>query len=184
MATGPSLVAEDVDWCRGKAPVIAVNDAYRLAPWADVLYACDARWWEAHGGVMDFQGDKYGLEHQAHHWGVTVLKQTGRRGIETNPAAVCTGGNSTYQALNVAVHLGARRVLLLGCDMAHWPGGPSHFFGEHPRKLHKGHAFEKWRDYFASAVEPLRALGITVVNCSRRTALECFPRQPLREALP
>jgi hypothetical protein len=178
------LTADDVDWCRGRAPVIAVNDAYRLAPWADVLYACDAKWWAAHDGVMAFGGEKYGLQHQANHWGVTVLQQTGHEGIETAPSGVRTGRNSTYQAMNVAVHLGARRILLLGCDMAQWPGQPTHFFGEHPRKLKVAPPFALFHQYFDSMVEPLRALGVAVVNCSRRTALTSFPCQPLREALP
>jgi hypothetical protein len=44
VASGPSLCPSDVDRVRGRARVIAVNDGYRLAPWADVLYACDRRW--------------------------------------------------------------------------------------------------------------------------------------------
>ena len=42
---GPSLTAADAAQCRGRARVIAINDAYRLVPWADLLYFCDYRWW-------------------------------------------------------------------------------------------------------------------------------------------
>ena len=45
IASGPSLTQADVDYVRGKARVIVVNNGYLLAPWADVLYAADARWW-------------------------------------------------------------------------------------------------------------------------------------------
>ena len=31
---------------------IAVNDAWRLTPWAFALYACDRQWWEVHGEVV------------------------------------------------------------------------------------------------------------------------------------
>jgi hypothetical protein len=42
-ATGPSFTAEVAEACRGY-PTIAVNDAYRLFPWADILYASDGAW--------------------------------------------------------------------------------------------------------------------------------------------
>ena len=75
IATGPSLTAEDVDYCRGKARVIAINDAYTLAPWADALYATDAKWWHWHRGVASFTGAKWSMEHSA--WG-THRAQDGR----------------------------------------------------------------------------------------------------------
>ena len=44
---GPSLNKEDIEYCREKKGVrfIAINDAYRLAPFADILYAADKKWW-------------------------------------------------------------------------------------------------------------------------------------------
>lgn len=184
LGTGPSLTAEDVAFVQGKAPVIAVNDAYRLAPWADVLYACDAKWWDVHQGVPSVAGMKLTLEARAEQWpGVRGLARTGDRGIETDPTGVRTGQNSGYQAMNVAVHLGARRILLLGYDMAPSAEGRSHWFGDHPLRLRRPSPYALFRDRFASAVEPLAALGVEVINCSRQTALTCFPRQSLAEAL-
>ena len=183
LASGPSLTAEDVAFCRGKAPVIAVNDTVRLAPWADVLYACDAKWWEHHQGVPTFTGLKLGLEHPAHRFGVQILGNAGGEGLALNPAEVMTGLNSGYQAINVAVHLGAKRIVLLGYDLEARPGHKSHFFGDHPVGLQKAPGFEQWRERFATLVTPLQALGVSVVNASRQTALRCFPRQSLVEAL-
>jgi hypothetical protein len=51
---GPSLTKEQVDAAghvvvgRAAPKVIAINNAIELAPWADVLYFCDARWYEWH----------------------------------------------------------------------------------------------------------------------------------------
>lgn len=185
LATGPSLTAEDVGWCRGKAPVVAVNDAYRLAPWADVLYAADAKWWRQHQGVPTFRGLRYSLHPDSRKiLEVAVLEHTGDTGIEREPTGLRRGQNSGYQAVNVAVHLGARRILLLGFDVSRWPDQSSHFFGDHPRALQVDSPYESFRRHFATMVKPLQALGVSVVNCSRRTALTCFPCQPLREALP
>jgi len=179
---GPSLTREDVAHCEGRARVIAINDAYLLAPWADVLYACDARWWRWHQGVPGFAGLKYGLERECRHFkGVQVLEQTGIEGLEAAPTGLRTGKNSGYQAINLAVHLGAARVVLLGYDMQR-TGGREHWFGNHPNGSRS--PYDAFARRFASLVQPLRALGVSVVNCSRHTALTAFPRQPLLEVLP
>lgn len=182
IAGGPSLTAEDVEYCRGKAKVIAINDAYKLAPWADVLYACDKRWWDWHRGVTSFTGLKYALQRPALKWpGVQVLQNTGIHGLELKPNGVRNGKNSGYQAINVAVHLGAKRIVLLGYDMQIKLGGPSHWFGDHP--LGGQPPVGSFRGMFAGLVKPLGELGIEVINCSRETALECFPVKALEQVL-
>lgn len=181
---GPSLTSDDVTYCRGKAgAVIAVNDAYRLAPWADALVASDATWWMVHRGVPSFAGLKYSLEAGAARFGATVLRRTGEEGLELDPTALRTGRNSGAAAINVAVHFGASRVLLLGYDMQARNDAQSHWFGAHPKPLRGGSPYPLFRSMFEKMVAPLAAAGVTVINCSRETALTCFSRQPLREAL-
>jgi hypothetical protein len=189
LATGPSLTAADVDYCRGKARVIAVNDAYRLAPWADALIGADASWWLTHRGVPSFAGEKWSVQHNT--WGriherfpdVKRLKNTGTHGIETHPSGLRNGGNSGYLALNLAVHYGAARIVLLGYDMGHRKGGKRHFFGNHPGAMDQQSPFAQFIRAYETAVRPLADLGISVVNCSRSTYLTCFPRAPLADAL-
>jgi hypothetical protein len=185
LATGPSLVQDDVDACRGKSTVIAVNDAWRLAPWADALHASDAAWWRMYQGVPAFAGLKFCLEPAAATWpGVQVLRNTGTDGLETtDPTGVRTGRNSGAAALNLAVQFGATRILLLGYDMDAPDESHSHFFGAHPLGLRGGSPYALFREMFATMVAPLQALGVEVINCSRQTALTCFPRMPLAEAL-
>lgn len=111
-----------------------------------------------------------------------VLRNTGNTGIEAHPSGLRTGRNSGAAAINLAVHFGAARILLLGYDMGHRPGQVSHFFGEHPERLRGGSA-GTYVPMFTFLVEPLKALGIEILNCSRQTALECFPRVALHDAL-
>lgn len=181
---GPSLTAADVEACRGQGTVIAINDAYKLAPWAEVLYACDDKWWRWHKGVPDFQGRKFALEpwrSEARFPDVTVLKNAGIDGLELTPGALRNGRNSGYQAINLAVQLGAVRVLLLGYDMRVAPGGKSHWFGEHPDGAPP--QVQMFLPHFTTLVAPLKAAGVEVLNCSRQTALKAFPRQSLEKAL-
>lgn len=182
VASGPSLTQADVDLCRDRAKVIVVNDGYRMAPWAEALYACDFQWWRVHQGVPSFAGLKFSIHPKAARFGVQVLRNTGPDGLETDPSGLRTGSNSGYQAINLAVHLGAARILLLGYDMQR-TGGKSHWFGDHPYGLQSRPALSLFVRHFATLVPPLRALGIPVINCTRETALTCFPRHPLEDAL-
>lgn len=187
-ATGPSLTAADVNYCRGRCDAaIAINDAWRLAPWADALVASDGRWWQFYKGVPEFAGRKYCLEGSAHHLGVSVLLMTGQTGIETKPTAVRSGMNSGAAAINVAVHFGARRIVLLGYDMAPQDDGKRrrmHFFGDHPAALQRTPPFEVFLRAFDAMRAPLKALGVEVLNASRQTKLKAFPRVALEDAFP
>ncbi len=182
--TGPSLTREDVDYCRGRAKVIAIKHAIDWAPWADAIYSCggDAgKWWQRTGpSLADYAGLRYTLDPKASEW-AQVLKNTGFLGLESDPSGLRTGKNSGFQAINLAVHLGAARIVLLGYDMQPDAKDQDHFFGQH---WHKSRVpFRAFVELFESLVEPLRALGIRVINASRETALKCFERMSIQEAL-
>ena len=66
VASGPSLIQEDIEYCKGKAKIYVVNDCHKIAPFADLLYAADTQWWEYYNGVPDFNGEKWTVSHEAH----------------------------------------------------------------------------------------------------------------------
>jgi len=184
LACGPSLHPDDVAYCRGKATVLAINDSWQLAPWAEALIASDGAWWRHYRGVPEFHGLKFCLEPSASIFpDVTVLRNTGDAGLEVDPSGVRTGRNTGAAAINLAVHFGAKRIVLLGYDMQAATEGRSHFFGVHPRGLRGGSPYPLFRAMLATMAGPLKQAGIVVINASRETALECFQRQPLREVL-
>lgn len=82
------------------------------------------------------------------------------------------GGNSGYQAVNLAFLLGAGTVLLLGFDMQ-----GDHYFGKHPDGLVQNSPF----DGFMRSFETVREKEI--INCSRRTAMTCLRRASLESVL-
>jgi len=180
---GPSLTEADVRYV-GERPhltrTIAIKEAYLLAPWADVLYACDASWWKFYDGAPTFAGLKYTLE--APYPGVVQLQNTGSEGLELDPIGLRTGYNSGYQAINLAVHLGATRIVLLGFDCWSGPDGRSNWFTT--TRPHMDSPYPVFLQAFAGLVDPLKAAGIELINCSRQTLLRAFPRRPLEEVLP
>lgn len=182
---GPSLTSADVAAVRGRARVIAINDAYTCAPWADVLYAADRKWWEWHHGAKTFVGLKYAIEPMpaTRYPDVQVLKNTGPLGLDADPTGLRTGRNSGYQSVNLAVHLGAARILLLGFDMSPASDGSAHWHPPHPDQTPSPYEYPQWLAAWPSMVAPLAALGVTVINCSRQTALTTFPCVPLADEL-
>lgn len=192
LATGPSLTQADVDRVRAHGAVIAVNDAHRLAPWADVLYSSDRYWWKHYAGVPTFAGLKATIEFSPKRYAVDLLKvapemfflrNTGHQGVETDPSGLRTcGQNSGGAAVNLAVHLGARRIILLGYDCG-VPGQKRHFFGNHPPALSNISPYPTWRAAFQTMRPEMDALGIEVINCSRSTAIGAFRTAPLEEVL-
>ena len=110
---------------------------------------------------------------------IQVIANTGETGLETSPDGLRTGRNSGYAAINLAVHLGAARILLLGYDMGVGPKGESHFDGFKQASP----PYAQFRDKFQALVKPLAELGVEVMNCSRQTALTTFPRLELAQAL-
>lgn len=191
LATGPSLTQADVDACSGVVRTIAINDAYRLAPWADVLYSSDRNWYPKHDGVPAFTGPKYGIGSSpgkanpfSKYPDIQVLQNTGYHGLERHPGGLRNGKNSGYAAINLAVHFGAMRIVLLGYNMgrAH---GKSHFFGSHPSGLidTPEALYVTFRQSFETLLEPLREAGVEVINCTPDSSLSCFPTMDLRAAL-
>jgi hypothetical protein len=187
IAAGPSLTAADVDLCRGRSRVIAVNKSVILAPWADAFFAADGRMWAWEADRLErFAGLKFSLELTAPSKaaGCVLLRNRGIWGLSTDPGAICNGRNSGYGAINLAVLLGAVRILLLGYDCGPGPDGQTHWHGDHPHGAGPTDLiFRSWRAAYKTLPEPLAAAGVTVLNASRQTTIEAFPRVALEAVL-
>lgn len=190
LASGPSLKQFDVDYARGKARVIAVNDTYRLAPWADILYASDRAWWDLHQAELWwFRGDWYTHDLNNRTWtatmkhrGMNVVHGLNLDGVSNQPGTIHLGGNSGFQALNLAITMGATKIILSGFDMI-THDGKTHFFGNHPASLRNDSPYPLFRQFFNRAAPQIEAMGIDVVNCTRLTALQCFRKSTMRDEL-
>jgi hypothetical protein len=111
-----------------------------------------------------------------------VLQNTGILGLEEAPTGLRTGKNSGYQAINLAYHLGAARVVLVGYDMRPDAKGRHHWFGSHPYPT-LDPPYPALLEYFGTIAGPLAARGVEVLNATPDSALSCFRRATLEEAL-
>ena len=179
---GPSLKGFDASILRGRR-VIAINNSWELAPWADVLYFCDEKWWRWYGDKVSigFQG-RYIVTPALHvpDPRAKLIKLTGATGLETDPSGLRHGSNSGYQAINLAYHFGAKRIVLLGYDMN--INGTTHWHAGHPTTKPEKFAdtlVEAMLPKFPTIVEPLRGAGVEVLNATPGSVLTCWPIVPL-----
>lgn len=165
LATGQSMTQAVADSVNGRCKVVAVSNAYKLAPWANAMVSCDASWWKNNREALDFQGRKF----------TSAPDFQGLSELERVPG-VTSGTNSGLLGLMVAVQLGATRILMLGYDMQ-----GTHFFGPHPAPLRNANAarFEVFKKQF----ERYKPRGVEILNCTPGSALKAYPMADLHESL-
>ncbi len=185
LGCGPSLDPQEVLWLKGRR-VIAINDAYLVAPWAEILYFCDYTWWEKNRSAVEerFTG-RYIVTLENHIDRVRTLRNNGKEGLETDPGAVRNGSNSGYQTINLAYHLGVKRIVLLGYDMQ-VRGDRLHWRARSDLQTPAG--FQRTlRDTmlpcFQTLRHPLAAEGVEVINATPDSALKVWPYRRLWDLL-
>ncbi len=189
IASGPSAKRANITALRDQLRVIAIKENIELFPKADVLYGCDAAWWRNANGLPKFSGLKVSATGRiATRFPdiriVQVADPSGDRLVFSPPGTVGSGGNSGFQALNLAVQFGARRVLLVGFDMTdqygvHWYGRASGNGRSNPAEWN----FKRWRAAFDTASVQLKTAGVQVLNASDLSVLTCFPKVTVEQAL-
>lgn len=182
LASGPSLTPAVVA-SAAVLPRIVVNDSFRLAPDAELLYAADTSWWTINNDALDFVGLKVTIGTDNPWPQVHRLRNTGTLGFDPDPSSVRTGGNSGYQALHLAIQGQAARILLCGYDM-HINSG-YHWFGKHKFPLVNTHAddFPARAKRFVLLAEAAKERGIEIINCSLGSAIDAFPIRRIEELL-
>lgn len=149
------------------------------------MYGCDFRFWDHYRPAFD--GPRFSQDARARKFGVTYIpSRPDKLGLCLDGMAIHRGGNSGYQALNLAVLFGAARVILLGYDMKHGAGGEVHWHGVHPAGLAnptRAGTLEGWANAFPHAARDAKRIGVEIVNATADTALTCFPRMTIEEAL-
>lgn len=130
----------------------------------------DAAWWKAN--VEEVQTVFAGLC-------VSPVKAPGARRMQFRKCR-----NSGLGAIALAVHLGARRIGLLGFD-CQYTGGKTHWHGDHPKGSGVGNAgsLPKWPAQFHQFARELQRTDVEVTNLSRETALDAWPRGELETFL-
>lgn len=189
VAAGPSATRAAVEQAAGQARILVVNDSWRLAPWADALYASDLNWWMANTGAAGFAGLKFTNNALAtrRFAGVHRIEiARDRNEIVLAPGVIGNGANSGFQAVNAAVQFGAPRLALLGFDYRIGDDGEVHWHGRHTKKGLSNPTPDKlaiWAKTLDAQAPVLERLGVEVVDTTPSGALRAFRRSSIEEWL-
>lgn len=196
MASGPSLIATDVETVRSlDIPLIGCNEQSLLG--VDVLYVPDWKWldywsqperdqarrhaWERHS--LRYCGSE-GIAEEFDGWTHVRCENRPGDGFSFDPGFLHTGGHAGFAIINFAVLMGAARILLLGYDMQK-VNGARHWFGHHPKNttLDVDSPYESFLRAYPFTVPQLAAQGVEVINCTPGSALTVYPSMDLADAL-
>jgi hypothetical protein len=182
---GPSLQGFEFERLRGRGTVVAINDAIFAAPWADVAFSIDSVWVRRRReDLARFAGETIAAIRPGSPGlfvpRIKYLSRISSPGLSRDPSELCSGFNSGFGALGLALQRGASEIFLLGYDM----NGAGHF--------HKGYEWDcrfgvkeypTWSRLFSTLEEPAKANGSAVFNCNPESAIRCFPFASIDQVL-
>lgn len=171
IASGPSLTPQDCDLIQKTGlTTIAVNSSWKIARFADVLYAGDTCWWDNYGKEVDIDAQRW-----------TCMRQASDR-YRINLHSASGPYNSGMRAIQFALQRGASKVILIGFDCSLKNG--LHWHGPHDKtKNPDAPKVRRWHEQFKSIQLLADRMGYEVINCSRYTELKCFPTGDLEIVL-
>jgi len=167
--------------------VIAVNMAYKIGDWMDVLFFGDVGLIEkSHTDIFSFQGLRITC-------GETKVDYNGRikligkdkakkLGISFNPSHVAWNFNSGAAAINLAVHFGVKRIILLGFDMKldegnqHW----HKYYAGNPRTVHA--TMNTHMRGFPQIAKDLEG-KVEIINACPDSRIDAFPKMNLDDII-
>lgn len=181
VAGGTSVWDCDLESLRGHR-VIAVNSSIFSVPFADFCVWNDDRWWRKHCETLKGYPGRIVTSHNVHPPGVLGMEKVSETvGISGARTQLAMKRTTTQAAMNLAVHLGVNRIVLLGVDLV-VRQGRIHHHAEHPWPL-AADAWTAQRKCLEFTRKPLAQRGIEVINCSIISTIDWWPKIPLAEVL-
>ncbi|MEY9375065.1 hypothetical protein [Rhizobium leguminosarum] len=183
LASGPSVNSLDLSLLTGRR-VIVVNSSWLTYPDADVLFFADGRWWRDPAlRPRAFDGLIVSSAKEISDPRVKLVHKVEPGDLSEKPDTVALRRTSTTGAINLAVHFGASRIVLLGVDGKVAPEGARHGHGHPwPWPLKAGCFDEQAAEYRQIAPSATR-LGVEIVNANPDSAIDVWRRRPFSECL-
>jgi hypothetical protein len=170
--------------------IIAVNNSYLLGEWIDICFFGDHGWYKVHRSALSqWPGLKVTCcpaladPALAKSEGIKYLARDkiNKLGLSQDPTKVAWGFNSGSSAINLAVHLGVKQIILLGFDMAHSKEGNSHWHQGHGHKYRPN--YPRFTQGFPVIAQQAAVLGIEILNASQTSVIDVFTKVRLKEVL-
>ena len=185
---GPSLIGQDLCIKGGLESllktkrVIGVNNAYQFGDWVDVCYFGDAKWLDWHAHILkDYPGLVISSNPKMRdHKTVLYLQRGKSRGIEERKKMIAWNRSSGASAINLAIHLGASKIILLGYDMKR-NDKVKNFHRDHRERNPEANPFERFLKVFPKIKKDADKMGIEILNATPDSAIDCFRKVDIRD---
>jgi hypothetical protein len=180
---GPSLLQQNLDVLRGKN-VIVINSSYQAFMDAQFLVFSDMRWWIDHRlALQKFQGRIISTQRASSgHPNMLHMIRKSAQGLAEDSGTLMVAKTTLTAAINLAVHLGVNKIVLLGIDQSNGPDGRTHHHKPHAWKQ-QPNCFRRQQIDMPIVAQDLKRLNIECVNASARTALTLWPVVRLEDHL-
>lgn len=172
---GPSVkeLLPDINILRGKN-IITTNNAYQLFPDAIAHHFGDRVWTEWH---RDKITDKFCTVSNVErpYWEnscVTCFYAPDSAIAIAEHKDYLSGNNAGHHVINLAYHLGFKRMILIGYDLH--PVKNCHWHNDHQRPTNLGNFEDVMIPAFKRIVPLQEKLGFVVLNANRQSNLKCF----------
>jgi len=181
---GTSL--ESFDWSRlYDRHCIGCNDAYMLGAWVEICYFGDWRWYDIHKdkGLMEYKGLR--VTCAEHPIVDPKILNLNRRPVGIYEAPLIGWNYSTGgSAINLAIQLGAKNIILLGFDMKLGKSGEANW---HPNLKNGPNptVYERFMEGMRTIdiVRKKKFSHVNIFNVNDDSDLDVFPFLTLEEAL-
>lgn len=213
IATGPSVTDEQINYIKekhaqGRCKVLTLNNVYQKVPFTDMHLSCDFPWWRWYyprdKALRDLPCPKYTWHPDiAKQFNIDYIQGEVKPGLSADPSIIHINHGSGPMWINMALHLGIEKLILIGHDMRYAPdykpqqrkpgSTPRHYFNEYPGPLQhwpsvkvglsKPGVLDGLIDVYKKMVPQVNAAGMDVVNCTPGSALTVFRMSTLENEL-
>jgi hypothetical protein len=166
VAGGPSVLTQDLNLLQGRK-TIAINCSYKTLPNADFMIFADSRfYYQYKADFCNFKG-RIICAAQA-IYGPPLHGRMHRKatpGLADDTATVMVAETTVTAAINLAVHLGVRAIVLLGLDGKKAADGRTHHHEPHPWRM-ASNCWDRMRPNLQAIANDLERLDIVCLNAS------------------
>lgn len=165
--------------------VIGVNEAYKIGNWVDIMFFGDSGYWDRqYKEIIQFPKLKITIRDVDHPDVKVMGRSRNTGGLTDKPHLLVWNKNSGAAAINLAVHTGAKKIVLLGFDMNLKFGG-QHWHGSYSQRAEDRvkRTFARHMDKFSQIAKDAGKLGVKILNANPGSEIDVFEKVHIKDVL-
>lgn len=180
---GPSVASIDLQALRGRR-VIVINKSWRAVPFADILIFSDSDFWEDEGRHLHNWPGRIVCLSRTPNAPDRLIKMRRKMppGLDQPNDCLSVDRTTATGAIDLAVKLGAARIVLLGIDGRKGPDGKA-YHHEPYRRPFPVDAFSRHRTDLAMMAKALHARGVECLLGTPSAYSDLWPVVDFQECL-